>query len=162
MSAVDPAGNREAPWNEPLASTHGDTTATFHEPPPLPPQYAALAADDPGGLASSDPQPARIADARRRDRPQRRVVHRVVDGDTLAKLALDYLGDATLGHVIAEANGGNLSDPLLVGVELDIPPRPRQEPSPPAARRPSGAQTRLVPVQPAQVMADTEPLSGAR
>ena len=51
--------------------------------------------------------------------------HKIVDGDTLAALALDYLGDARRAEEIFEANRQVLSDPELlpIGAKLRIPPR---------------------------------------
>jgi len=56
-------------------------------------------------------------------KPLRR--HRVVDGDTLVRLAKRYLGDGARYAEILEANRQVLSDPdlLPIGIELKIPPR---------------------------------------
>jgi nucleoid-associated protein YgaU len=50
-------------------------------------------------------------------------MHRVVNGDTLPKLARTYLGDADLYLVIYEANRRVLWSPYIlpIGVELRIP-----------------------------------------
>ena len=59
--------------------------------------------------------------------------HRVVDGDTLSRLALRYLGDADRFAEIFEANRELLPEPdvLPIGVQLTIPP----ENSPPQTAR---------------------------
>lgn len=51
--------------------------------------------------------------------------HRVVDGDTLARLAVRFLGDANRYEEIYALNQSQLPDPNLlpIGVELKIPPR---------------------------------------
>ncbi|MCC9604804.1 hypothetical protein LOC68_26175 [Blastopirellula sp. JC732] len=50
--------------------------------------------------------------------PRRR--HRLVDGDTLPKLAERYLGRADLSWAIYEANRGVLSDPDLLPLKVEI------------------------------------------
>ena len=52
-------------------------------------------------------------------------VHTVVSGDTLSKLAKEYLGDAGRYMEIFKANSDSLSDPnmIKVGQHLNIPPR---------------------------------------
>jgi nucleoid-associated protein YgaU len=146
-----PAERQLANWPEPLVATRGDAASSLREPPPMPAEYAALAA---GEAASAMPgrAPERVASTREPSQALQRIVHKVVDGDSLAKLATTYLGDATLGYRICEANDGTISDPLVVGSELAIPP-PSAPTAPLTAARPGAAQTRLVPVAPAQVMA---------
>ncbi len=65
------------------------------------------------------------------DRPQ---VHKIVDGDTLPRLAEEYLGSADRYLEIYEANREILQGPELlpIGVELRIPPR---RPIPSASRQ---------------------------
>jgi len=55
--------------------------------------------------------------------------HRIVDGDTLHKLAQAYLGDRDRYLDIFQANRGVLSDPRLlpIGVELAIPANTREQ-----------------------------------
>lgn len=61
------------------------------------------------------PQPVRsFAPAQPRQR------HRLVDGDTLPKLAERYLGRADLDWAIYEANRGVLSDPQLLPLRVEI------------------------------------------
>jgi phage tail protein X len=50
--------------------------------------------------------------------------HRVVDGDTLARIAQRYWNDASLADALYNANRGTLSspDPLPIGAVLTIPP----------------------------------------
>ena len=52
-------------------------------------------------------------------------VHTVVSGDTLSKIAKEYLGDAGRYMEIFQANSGTLSDPnmIKVGQKLNIPSR---------------------------------------
>jgi hypothetical protein len=156
MISIEPSENRLGPWPDALVATRGSAPDPLREPPPLPVEYAPLAAEPTGQTntwKSGGTPRARVADARRRDPTPSRVVHQVVDGDTLAQLALDYLGDATLGHQIAEANGGAVADPLMVGIELEIPQKMRRAAPQLATQRPDDAQTRLVPVEPAQTIA---------
>jgi nucleoid-associated protein YgaU len=53
-------------------------------------------------------------------------VHKIVNGDTLSALALQYLGSAERAGEIYEANRGLLTSPdaLPIGLELRIPRRP--------------------------------------
>ncbi len=66
--------------------------------------------------------------------------HRVVDGDTLARLAKRYWGDEALADQLYQANRAVLTtpDPLPLGVTLRIPQAKQpvaaeQLPSPPAS-----------------------------
>ncbi len=60
--------------------------------------------------------------ARSADGPK---VHKIIDGDTLADLAAQYLGTPKRAREIFEANRDILTDPELlpIGVELKIPAR---------------------------------------
>ena len=53
------------------------------------------------------------------------VTHRVVDGDTLARLAELYLGNSSRRLELFEANRGLLKDPdvLPIGAEIKLPPQ---------------------------------------
>ena len=64
------------------------------------------------------PPPTSVGDARPR-------AHIIVDGDTLPRLAAQYLGNAERWREILETNREVLSDPevLRLGAELRIPPR---------------------------------------
>jgi nucleoid-associated protein YgaU len=52
-------------------------------------------------------------------------VHTVVSGDTLSKIAKNYLGDAKRYPEIVEANAGTVTNPdaIKVGQKLNIPRR---------------------------------------
>jgi phage tail protein X len=72
--------------------------------------------------------------------------HKIVDGDTLAKLAQRFLGSADRAREIYEANKYLLPGPeiLPIGVELTIPPRRN-----PAATAPGVvSEAPLVPIPP--------------
>jgi len=73
--------------------------------------------------------------------------HTVVAGDSLSKLAEQYLGDRTKWSVIYEANKDKLSNPSLiyVGQELTIPGRDAEEPEVPA--KPASSVAEAVAVQ---------------
>jgi hypothetical protein len=71
----------------------------------------------------ADSEPAETRPTRKRfSRPAQK--HRIADGDTLSKIAQQYLGDAGRAPAIFEANRGTLSSPdiLPIGAELVIPP----------------------------------------
>jgi phage tail protein X len=57
--------------------------------------------------------------------------HRIVDGDTLARIAARYWGDPVLANQLWEANRDVLAapDPLPIGVTLKIPARPENKPA---------------------------------
>ena len=81
--------------------------------------------------------------------------HVIVDGDTLAQLAEQYLGDAGLYLEIFEFNQAILTTPdlLPIGTVLKIPPRPAR-PSPPAEGLRQDDQG---PVEPAPPIVPIEP-----
>jgi LysM repeat protein len=93
-----------------------------------------LPATAPGALASQEPQ-----------------THRIVDGDTLSKLAGEYLGRADRYLEIYELNRDVLANPdlLPIGSLLKIPPR-QTEPAPPRGPQPgdrsNDSPLHLVPV----------------
>jgi nucleoid-associated protein YgaU len=139
---------------DPLAWS-GQAQAALREPPPMPADYAALA--EGSAVTQKQEQPTHGQVIQPVAPAERNVRHQVVDGDTLEHLAAQYLGDASLGYRISEANGGNLADPLVVGAALEIPPRSQIGDAKHATARMPRAQTRLVPVEPPQVMADADP-----
>jgi phage tail protein X len=84
-------------------------------PPPtanLPPAPRPLQLLQPGTRATAKP-----------DEPR---THRIVDGDTLAKIAERYWGNAALAEALWQANRDVLAapDPLPLGVTLTIPVQP--------------------------------------
>ena len=132
----------------------------FRSPPPRPSDYAAVAEKAAPQPAAAEPR-LRRSTVRRpaSSEPPREIAHRVVDGDTLSKLADRYLGDAALADRIRQANTDRLPENpnwLPIGVALRIPSRAGGETIDAAtvARTP-GAETRLVPIVPAPVVADT-------
>jgi nucleoid-associated protein YgaU len=87
----------------------------------------------------------------------REVFHEVVDGDTLNSIAARYLGDAALAPRILDANREKIpnSKILPIGLELQIPLHTRSaQPQLASAPRQPEAETHLVPIEPAPVMAD--------
>jgi nucleoid-associated protein YgaU len=110
------------------------------EPPPLAPRYhqesLTAAKQIPGRGASGGETPVA-----RRER-----THKVVDGDTLVRLAERYLGSGNRYREILEANRDVLPNPdiLPIGVVLRIPPR---EPDHSGTQSPDPSQ-RLVPIPP--------------
>lgn len=89
-------------------------------PPPLAAAYPRSESDavGPGQLVSGGAAEGRLVETAGRK-------HRVVDGDTLERLADRYLGSAALAGEIYEANRAVLASPQLlpIGAELVIPPR---------------------------------------
>ncbi len=51
-------------------------------------------------------------------------IYEVQPGDTLASIAAEFYGDASLDDFLAEVNGITDPESLAVGQELTIPPRP--------------------------------------
>lgn len=100
-------------------------------PMPLAPPVAELAPRTPGGLVPLAPTGVVSEDQPSVSIPavaSRK--HRLRDGDTLAKLAEHYYGDASRGTEIYDANRSVLNSPdlLPIGVEIYIPGvAPRQE-----------------------------------
>ena len=139
----------------------GSERTLLRSPPPMPPEYRAAATQQSPRADHSDGVPRDpAAGARGRPHRVRDIVHRVVDGDTLPALAARYLGDAALADQIWEANRDKLSENpnwLPIGAELEIPPpAPPENPELAGAPARRGAETRLVPVVPAQVVADAQ------
>jgi nucleoid-associated protein YgaU len=69
--------------------------------------------------------------------------HTIIDGDSLAKLAERFLGDARLSDEIYQANRDVLKSPdlLPIGVDIKLPPRPfaQAAPAPPTHDAPVAA-----------------------
>ncbi len=72
-------------------------------------------------------------------RPPAARTHRIADGDSLAALAEQYLGNPERAPEIFAANRDVLSNPQLlpIGTELKIPPQNRPAEQPPAGQHPS-------------------------
>jgi nucleoid-associated protein YgaU len=89
-------------------------------PPLLPPSY------EPGAVRATAGWEIPMADvsAGETARPRAPTIHKIVDGDTLAKLAQRYLGDPGRANELYQANRDLLSNPetLPIGAELKIVP----------------------------------------
>jgi nucleoid-associated protein YgaU len=83
-----------------------------------PDAYTASHIHEPDFASASGPMPPPPAPG---ELPRRR--HRIVDGDSLATIALRYLGDASRGEEIARLNRDIIHDTYLlpVGREIVIP-----------------------------------------
>ncbi|UUO08593.1 hypothetical protein M4951_09790 [Blastopirellula sp. J2-11] len=103
------------PVQEPKSRWQSQTTSIVVNKPVVP-QTEVQQTQSPSSYVAP-PQPRSLAPAQ----PRRH--HRLVDGDTLPKLAERYLGRADLDWAIFEANRDVLSDPQLLPlkVEIDIP-----------------------------------------
>src|SRR5687768_13557547 len=99
-------------------------------PPELPERYQPLIQNSLPGREVGLEQP-RVRPAL----PQERT-HRIVDGDTLPRLAERYWQDASLADALWEANRSVLlsPDPLPLGVTIRIPARPASRATPASAR----------------------------
>lgn len=120
-------------------------------PPELPERYHPLVEQHgetqraPRAETLPSPQPRRVELTQPGTRKSETRTHRIVDGDTLARIAARYWADAELAHQLWEANRDVLSapDPLPIGVMLKIPPRPQNRPaitSPHAEKLPAPAR----------------------
>ena len=99
------------------ASGQGTSKPT---PPSLPARFPYIQAEKNSGRPPANPTPSSV----------RR--HRIVDGDSLEKLAEQYLGSAALAGYIYQANRSLLPDPQLlpIGVEIVIPAPESLQPIP--------------------------------
>ena len=99
------------------------------------------------------------------DEPARAVVptverftgrHRIIEGDTLPKLAASYLGDSARYVEIFHVNREVLGDPRLlpIGVELKIPQGPPSDGSPLGALKDVPPEQQFVPVPENEALAD--------
>jgi nucleoid-associated protein YgaU len=104
--------------------------AAHNSPPPvLPPRFRGQMNTQP---ISSPARTGLLAGASDQAPPEPRVrTHRIRDGDTLARLAKRYYGDAELAERIFEANREVLDrkDLLPIGTKLKIPPPEADPPS---------------------------------
>jgi nucleoid-associated protein YgaU len=105
-------------------------------PPELPERYHPLVEESTRSLVPAAPHRPRtlqVAEPRVRIRrveeepaPPRERTHRIVDGDTLEKIAQRYWQDASLADALYAANRDQLAtpDPLPLGKVLRIPAAP--------------------------------------
>ena len=119
----------------PFGTTAADTTPFGTTPADTNPADTNPADTAPLGTTPADAN---------RDEPQRDTVqeqpasgsqrHCIAPGDTLAKLAEKYWGDASRAAELYRANESILPDPRLlpIGVEIEIPPRQATAPQQPA------------------------------
>ncbi|EAQ81256.1 hypothetical protein DSM3645_22731 [Blastopirellula marina DSM 3645] len=116
QSSVESPDAPREPANDPKSRWQPQTTSIVVNKPIMPPAEMRQTQQPPSShVAHAPPQSLAPAQPRRR--------HRLVDGDTLPKLAERYLGRADLDWAIFEANRDVLSDPQLLPlkVEIDIP-----------------------------------------
>jgi nucleoid-associated protein YgaU len=137
-------------------------------PPELPERYHPLIEDRAGTNRESQVEtlpPARPRNMEltqpgtRKTESAKPRTHRIVDGDTLARIAARYWGDPQLANQLWEANRNVLAapDPLPIGVTLNIPARPENQPattSPPREELPAPAR------QPALTTPSATPAEG--
>jgi nucleoid-associated protein YgaU len=125
--AVNGTAERAEPAPPPAVPGPVEVVAARAVPPPAPPQSLEpprqppqLAREYPGGFGRGPAPLAEVPGPFERRGP---ATHRVVDGDTLAKLAERYLGSPTRAMDIFEANRSVLISPELlpIGVELQLP-----------------------------------------
>ena len=107
----------------PIAPLPGELAQPAPFPPPVmePPDMARSFTAKPNGpLVATAPWAGGALGAGAAQRPLR---HKIVDGDTLAKLAARYLGSADRAMEIYQNNRELLSSPdlLPIGVEIGIP-----------------------------------------
>jgi len=147
--ALKPGKKQRPPrdLNDPIAAPR----KRILPPPDLPAVFdrtlSGPPSDDPRGVAALAKLEALQSIAQSNNIPQgppQLRVHRIVDGDTLARLAERFLGDANRQAEIHALNEAQLPDPNLlpIGVELKIPPRdgsPLASTSPQLSSVPLGA-----------------------
>jgi hypothetical protein len=83
---------------------------------PTPPPASASPAAGAGGEEATDPE----------GETEGGETYEVQPGDTLASIAAEFYGDASLDDYLAEVNGITDPESLAVGQELTIPPEPEQ------------------------------------
>ncbi len=81
------------------------------------PAPSAAPTDDPADETATDPE----------GETEGGEIYVVKSGDTLATIAEQFYGDASLDDYLAEANGITDPEALAVGTELTIPPEPEPE-----------------------------------
>jgi len=136
-----PQGGPELPLSASSSDRAAGQKATIltpMEPGEAPPLLARDYPGDAGPKASGWGASFGLPPSARREQPVRK--HKIVDGDTLRALAERYLGSPDRWLEIYEVNRELLPSPELlpIGVELKIPPWPRQAPpsSHPSPKRP--------------------------
>jgi hypothetical protein len=136
-------------------------------PPELPAVFdrslAASVADDPRGVAALARLEAMASLSSSSTIPQGPAplrTHRIVDGDTLARLAERFLGDANRYEEIYALNESELPNPniLPIGVELKIPPREGSlslQTAAPASVAPAEVEQRQASIDPLSPLGDS-------
>jgi hypothetical protein len=101
---------------ERVADLQSELDAALDATPP--PASASPAAGGGGGGEATDPE----------GETEGGEIYEVQPGDTLASIAAEFYGDASLDDYLAEVNGITDPESLAVGPELTIPPEPEQLP----------------------------------
>jgi nucleoid-associated protein YgaU len=110
---------------EPLRSLSVASDGNASDVPDLPEKYHRTLSPVGALLNSSDEYAADEPPLLDTGAPARALTHKIVDGDSLSRLAERYLGDATLAGKLFEANRDVLNSPELLplGRVLKIPSR---------------------------------------
>ena len=157
--AAKPAAPEASPSTEPASLPPLPTTSLGGRSAPGPAGSQMLGAVPAAAPLSPIPMaaeyaPDEVGKPQPPARPRRR--HRIVDGDTLAMLALRYLGSRDRAEELFAANRNVLDDPHLLPIDvwLQIPPREPPADSSTSHRR-STAAALPVSTPAAQVRRDT-------